>query len=729
MSEIIWTKTDEAPLLASYSLLPIVQAFCKTADIEVKTSDISVSNRILALFDKNVKDELSFLGSLVEKKDANIIKLPNISASVPQLKQAIEELQNKGYNVPSYPENPTNDEEKEVANMYKKVLGSAVNPVLRMGNSDRRAPLAVKNYAKKFPHSMGEWLPSSKAKVATMQGGDFYANEKSVVFDSDETLEIVCISKNGKENILGTKDVSRGELVDTTFMDAQKLDSFLEEQMGVASANGVLFSIHLKATMMKVSDPVIFGHCVRVFYKDAIAKHEGVLQDLGVDFNNGLGDLWAKIKGKAYEQDIKKDFNNVSRPPLAMVDSDKGITNLHVPSDVIVDASMPAAIRSGGKMWNKDGETQDALFVIPDSTYAPLYDETIKNCIAHGKLDPTTLGSVSNVGLMAFKAEEYGSHPTTFIMNEDAKVIVRTKDSHEIPELTQELRSGDIYRLVCVKDEAIKSWVELAVNRARITKDKTIFWLDENRAHTNKLIQIVQNYLKQYDTQDLDLEILSTKDAAKLSIERARKGLNTISVTGNVLRDYNTDLYPIMELGTSAKMLSIVPLLAGGGLFETGAGGSAPKHVQQLIEENHLRWDSLGEFLALVPSLELIAQNNNNSSAKILAQTLDLATQTLLDEDKSPKRKTGELDNRGSHFYLTLYWAKELSKQSEDKQLQTKFIDIYEQLQKMEEKIVNELQNAQGVQVDIGGYYRLDEQKASEVMRPSETFNEIILKI
>ena len=738
MQKIIWTQTDEAPSLATYSFLPIVRAFTKNADIEIETSDISLAGRVIALFSDELKEEqkqvdaLAMLGDLVKTPEANIIKLPNISASIPQLKATITELQSKGYAIPDYPENPQTDEEKYLAEKYKTVLGSAVNPVLREGNSDRRAPGAVKNFAKKFPHSMGEWTKDSQSHVATMSGGDFRSNEVSTTISEATEAKITFINQDGEETIL--KDVvslEAGEIVDTTFMSKKALVSFLEEQIQDARDKGILFSLHMKATMMKVSDPIIFGHVVKVFYKEIIEKHAETLQKLDVNFNNGLGDLYAKLSQLSDEErgKIEADINELytQKPDLAMVDSDRGITNLHVPSDVIIDASMPAAIRAGGKMWDKEGKTQDAKFTIPDSTYASLYDETIKNCIAEGKLDPTQMGTVQNVGLMAKKAEEYGSHPTTFEIKTDGKVVVSDASGNTIFE--QNVEEGDIWRMCRVKDEAIQDWVKLAVNRARTSGFKTIFWLDEDRAHHIELRKKVDAYLGDHDTAGLDIEIMSVREAARVSIERVRAGQDTISVTGNVLRDYNTDLYPILEVGTSAKMLSIVPLMQGGGLFETGAGGSAPKHVQQLIEENYLRWDSLGEFLALVPSLELIASTSDNKRATILANTLDKATEKLLENNKSPQRKVGEIDNRGSHFYLTMYWAEELSKQGEDADLAQKFATIYQELSENEEKINEELLAVQSSSADVGGYYKFVDEKVNSVMRPSETFNGIVEKI
>ncbi len=724
MSEINWTKVDEAPALASYSLLPIIQAFTKTANIEIKTRDISLAGRVIALFPERLEseqiidNELEKLGELVKNPAANIIKLPNISASIPQLKAVIAELQDKGYNIPNF------TEEK-----YSTVLGSAVNPVIREGNSDRRAPTAVKNYAKKFPHSMGEWLSTSKSHVATMSAGDFCNNEISMTMEEDTEAKISFIGKDGNEIVLkAALPLEKGEIVDATFMSKKALVEFLAKQIEDAKDKEILFSLHMKATMMKVSDPIIFGHAVKVFFADAINKHAETLQQLNVNFNNGLGDLYNKIESLPADKkaEIEADIQNVyaSSPDVAMVNSQKGITNLHVPSDVIVDASMPAAIRAGGKMWNKNDQTQDAKFVIPDSSYAPLYDETIKNCIANGALDPSTIGTVPNVGLMAKKAEEYGSHPTTFEVPADGTIVVTDAKGNTIHQHAVE--AGDIWRLVRVKDAPIKDWVKLAVNRAQATAWKTIFWLDEDRQHHIELRKKVDNYLKDYDISCLDIEIMSVRDAARVSIERMRAGENTISVTGNVLRDYNTDLYPILEVGTSAKMLSIVPLMAGGGLFETGAGGSAPKHVQQLLKDNYLRWDSLGEFLALVPSLEQVAAADNNVQAKILANALDKATEQVLENNKSPQRKLGTIDNRGSHFYLALYWAEVLAKQTEDAKLASKFTEVWKNLANNEETINKELLSVQEKQVYLGGYYKPDADKVSAVMRPSMTFNSII---
>lgn len=729
-AKIIWTEIDEAPALATYSLLPIVQSFTKQADIDVETRDISLSGRVIAYMSEYLKpehridDELAKLGDLVKTKDANIIKLPNVSASIPQLVATIKELQTKGYNLPDFPETPKNDEEKKIKDIYSKALGSAVNPVLREGNSDRRAPQAVKNYAKKFPHSMGDWSKSSKSHVSTMSAHDFRSNEISTTIDKETTVSITFQSSDGNKKILkdGIK-ISAGEIVDATFMSKKALEEFLEKEIEDAKNRDVLFSLHMKATMMKVSDPIIFGHCVKVFFKDAIAKNSDKLKTLGVNFNNGLGDLYSKAKDdKALIADFEACYAN--RPRMAMVDSDKGITNLHVPSDVIIDASMPAAIRGGGKMWGADGKEHDAKFTIPDSTYASLYDESVKNCIEYGKLDPTTMGTVQNVGLMAQKAEEYGSHPTTFEIESDGVISITDSSGNTIH--SQNVEEGDIWRMVTVKDAAIRDWVKLAVTRAKDSLYKSIFWLDSDRPHHIELRKKVDAYLKDYDTSGTDIEIMSVRDAARVSIERARAGENTISITGNVLRDYNTDLYPILELGTSAKMLSIVPLMNGGGLFETGAGGSAPKHVQQLQKENYLRWDSLGEFLALVPSLEHIAKSYDNKKAQVLADALDRATEKLLENNKSPQRKLGTIDNRGSHFYLALYWAEALVNQSEDSELKSKFENTFKELQSNESKIIEELLAVQGKVADIGGYYRPDVEKTTKIMRPSQTLNNIV---
>ncbi len=669
------------------------------------------------------------LGELAKTPEANIIKLPNISASIPQLKAAIAELQEKGYDVPNYPENPQTDTEKELKERFSKVLGSAVNPVLREGNSDRRAPGAVKNFAKKFPHSMGAWSQDSKSHVATMSSGDFASNEKSTTMAAATDAKIEFIGNDGATTVLKEcVPLEAGEIADATFMSKNALTKFLAEQVEEAKAQDVLFSLHMKATMMKVSDPKIFGHAVKVFYSDVIEKHADTIAELSVDFNNGLGDLYAKIetlpadKKAEIEADIQAQYN--SRPAIAMVDSDKGITNLHVPSDIIIDASMPAAIRASGQMWGPDGKQKDTKFVIPDHSYAPLYQATVENCIANGALDPTTMGTVPNVGLMAKKAEEYGSHPTTFEAPGNGTIRISDSNGNTIHEHAVE--EGDIWRMCMVKDAPIQDWVKLAVTRARATSWPTIIWLDPDRAHHIEIKKKVDLYLQDHDTSGLDIRIMSVYDAAKLSVERQRAGENTISVTGNVLRDYNTDLYPILEVGTSAKMLSIVPLMNGGGLFETGAGGSAPKHVQQLLQENHLRWDSLGEFLALVPSLEHLTNLTGNAKAQIVADALDQATEQLLDNGKSPSRKVNELDNRGSHFYLAMYWAQALAAQDKDADLKAKFAGLAQELAANEAKIVEEMNAVQGAAADIGGYYLADEEKVTAVMRPSATFNAII---
>ncbi|MBY0171447.1 NADP-dependent isocitrate dehydrogenase [Micrococcus luteus] len=738
MSKIIYTLTDEAPMLATASLLPIVRAYAGTAGVELETRDISLAGRILAAFkdvlpeDQRTADALAELGELVKTPEANVIKLPNISASVPQLRAAIKELQADGYALPEYPDEPKTDAEKDAKARYDSVKGSAVNPVLREGNSDRRAPKAVKAYAKRFPHSMGEWTPDSKTAVATMGADDFRANEQSVTLPAADVLTIEFTDEDGKTTVLkeGLK-VLKGEVVDGTFMSAKALDAFLAEQVKRAKEEGILFSAHLKATMMKVSDPVIFGHVVKAYFSELFEKYGEQLAAAGLSANNGL----AAIEGGLDKLDaetaegvraaIAAAYEN--GPDVAMVNSAKGITNLHVPSDVIVDASMPAMIRTSGRMWNKDDQTQDTLAVIPDSSYAGVYQAVIDDCKANGAYDPTTMGTVPNVGLMAQKAEEYGSHDKTFIM--DAAGTVAVKNSAGETLLSHEVEAGDIWRACQTKDVPVRDWVKLAVTRARASQTPAVFWLDETRAHDRELIKKVEEYLKEHDTEDLDIRILSPVEAAKLSVERIRRGEDTISVTGNVLRDYNTDLFPILELGTSAKMLSIVPLLNGGGLFETGAGGSAPKHVQQLLEENHLRWDSLGEFLALAVSFEHEAVANENHRAQVLADTLDAATGTLLIEGKSPKRKVGELDNRGSHFYLALYWARELAKQTEDAELAAAAKPIAEELGAQEETILAELNGVQGSPVDLGGYYWPELEKVTSVMRPSATLNAIVDKL
>ena len=738
MSKIIYTLTDEAPMLATASLLPIVRAYAGTAGVELETRDISLAGRILAAFkdvlpeDQRTADALAELGELVKTPEANVIKLPNISASVPQLRAAIKELQADGYALPEYPDEPKTDAEKDAKARYDSVKGSAVNPVLREGNSDRRAPKAVKAYAKRFPHSMGEWTPDSKTAVATMGADDFRANEQSVTLPAADVLTIEFTDEDGKTTVLkeGLK-VLKGEVVDGTFMSAKALDAFLAEQVKRAKEEGILFSAHLKATMMKVSDPVIFGHVVKAYFSELFEKYGEQLAAAGLSANNGL----AAIEGGLDKLDaetaegvraaIAAAYEN--GPDVAMVNSAKGITNLHVPSDVIVDASMPAMIRTSGRMWNKDDQTQDTLAVIPDSSYAGVYQAVIDDCKANGAYDPTTMGTVPNVGLMAQKAEEYGSHDKTFIM--DAAGTVAVKNSAGETLLSHDVEAGDIWRACQTKDVPVRDWVKLAVTRARASQTPAVFWLDETRAHDRELIKKVEEYLKEHDTEGLDIRILSPVEAAKLSVERIRRGEDTISVTGNVLRDYNTDLFPILELGTSAKMLSIVPLLNGGGLFETGAGGSAPKHVQQLLEENHLRWDSLGEFLALAVSFEHEAVANENHRAQVLADTLDAATGTLLIEGKSPKRKVGELDNRGSHFYLALYWARELAKQTEDAELAAAAKPVAEELEAQEETILAELNGVQGSPVDLGGYYWPELEKVTSVMRPSATLNAIVDKL
>ncbi|WP_305074884.1 NADP-dependent isocitrate dehydrogenase [Propionivibrio sp.] len=734
-SKIIWTKIDEAPALATYSLLPIVQAFTKGTGVEVETSDISLAGRIIASFPERlteaqrVPDNLTGLGELTLKPEANIIKLPNISASVPQLKEAIKELQGKGYNLPDYPENPQTEEEKEINARYSKVLGSAVNPVLREGNSDRRAPLSVKNFARKNPHKLGPWSADSKAQVAFMSAGDFYGNEKSVVMDAADELKIELVGLDGAVKVLKDKlKVSAGEIVDGTFMSKKALRAFYAEQIEKAKKDGLLLSLHLKATMMKVSDPVLFGHAVSVFFEDVFAKHAETFKQLGVNPNMGLGDLYAKIKTlpEAKQAEIEADIQAeyAKRPALAMVDSDKGITNLHVPSDVIVDASMPVVVRDSGKMWNKEGKLQETLAMVPDRCYSRMYQAMIEDCKKNGAYDPATMGSVPNVGLMAQKAEEYGSHPTTFVI--PANGTVRVVDAAGKTLMEHAVEAGDIWRMSRVKDIPIQDWVKLAVNRARATGAPAVFWLDKNRAHDANVIAKVETYLKNHDTSGLEIKILDPVEAIKYSVERIRQGKDTISVTGNVLRDYLTDLFPILELGTSAKMLSIVPLLAGGGLFETGAGGSAPKHVQQFLKEGYLRWDSLGEFSALGASLEHLAVNFKNPKAQVLADALDVAIAKFLDNNKSPARKVGEIDNRGSHFYLAFYWAEALAAQTKDAELQARFAKVAKGMQENEAKINAELIGAQGKPMDIGGYYLPEFAKASAAMRPSATLNAII---
>jgi len=734
-STIIYTATDEAPALATYSLLPIVQAFTRAAGVAVESRDISLSGRIIASFPEQLTaaqqlgDALAELGELAQAPGANIIKLPNISASIPQLHAAIRELQALGYDIPDYPDEPANDGEQAIKARYARVLGSAVNPVLREGNSDRRVAAPVKAYAKKHPHSMGAWSSDSQSHVASMADGDFYASEKSAVVASAGEVKIILTPTAGKEQVL--KDavpVLAGEVIDATVMNRNKLCAFFEDAMQAAKAQGLLLSLHMKATMMKVSDPIIFGHAVNVYYKDVFAKHAAIFEQLGVDTRNGVGDVYARITGLPDDQraEIEADLQAVyqTRPELAMVNSDKGITNLHVPSDVIVDASMPAMIRSSGQMWGPDGTLHDTSAMIPDRNYAGIYQVVIDFCKQHGAFDVTTMGSVSNVGLMAQKAEEYGSHDKTFEIPVDG--VVRVTDAAGNTLLEHPVEQGDIWRMCQTKDLPIRDWVRLAVDRARLTGQPAVFWLDENRAHDMNLIGKVETYLDDHDTRGLEILIQSPVEAIRYTLERVKAGEDTISVTGNVLRDYLTDLFPILELGTSAKMLSIVPLLAGGGLFETGAGGSAPKHVQQLLEENHLRWDSLGEFLALAVSLEDLAQKTGNSKVAALAAALEKANSRFLSNNKSPSRKTGELDTRGSHFYLAMYWAQALAAQDADRDLQASFAPIAKQLANNEQTIVDELNNAQGKPAEIGGYYRPDRELTAKVMRPSGTLNAVI---
>ncbi|KAA0257931.1 NADP-dependent isocitrate dehydrogenase [Deferribacter autotrophicus] len=735
---IIWTETDEAPFLATFSLLPIVKAFLKHADIDVEVRDISVAGRILATFpdyltdEQKVSDDLAYLGELVNKPEANIIKLPNISASIPQLKEAIEELQKQGYKVPDYPEEPETDEEKKIQERYAKVLGSAVNPVLRQGNSDRRAPLAVKKYAQKYPTSMGlplkDWPENSKCHVSHMDGGDFYENEKSVTIEKETDVKIEFVDKDGNVKVLKELHLLEGEVFDGTFMSAKKLREFYEEQIKDAKEKDVLLSLHLKATMMKVSDPVLFGHAVTVYFKDVFEKYADVFEEIGVNPNNGLSDVYKKLqklpddKRKEIEDAIQDVYKK--NPALAMVDSDRGITNLHVPNDIIIDASMPVVVRDGGKMWGPDGQLHDTKAMIPDRCYATMYAEVIEDCKKNGAFDRSTMGSVSNVGLMAMKAEEYGSHDKTFIAPDDG--TMRVVDANGNVLFEHQVEKGDIWRACQTKDVAIKDWVKLAVNRAKLSGEPIVFWLDKNRAHDAQLIKKVEEYLKEYDLSDIEYHIMPPREAMKFTLERVRKGLNTISVTGNVLRDYLTDLFPILELGTSAKMLSIVPLLAGGGLFETGAGGSAPKHVQQFLKEGHLRWDSLGEFTALGASLEHIYNQYKNSKAKVMADAIDKAVGTLLENQKWPGRKVGQLDNRGEHFYFAMYWAEALAEQNEDAELKEVFTKVAKAMKDNEEKILREIMDAEGKPLDIGGYYHPDKEKISAAMRPSATFNEII---
>jgi len=729
MSKIIYTKVDEAPALATYSFLPIIKAFTKSSGIEMVTKDISLAGRILANFpenltaDQKIGDHLAELGELTQDPNANIVKLPNISASIPQLKAAIAELQSKGYNVPNY------DESAEITARYSKILGSAVNPVLREGNSDRRAPSAVKNYAKNNPHRMGEWTKDSKTDVAHMDNGDFYGSEVSKTFDEANDLKISFFDKDGAETVLkASTAVLAGEIIDATVMSAKALQDFYAKAIAQAKEKDILLSLHLKATMMKVSDPIMFGFAVKVFFKDLIAKHGELFDSLGVNFNNGLGDLYSKLdkvdadKKAEIEADIAKVY--AAQPRLAMVNSAKGITNLHVPSDVIIDASMPAMLKGGGKMWNADDKEEDTIAMIPDRCYAQAFKAVIDDCKENGKLDVTTIGTVPNVGLMAQKAEEYGSHDKTFQAPANGQMKVLDKDGNAV--FTFDVEEGDIFRMCQAKDAPIQDWIKLAVSRARLSNTPAIFWLDENRGHDAQMIKKVNKYLPDHDTSGLDISIMAPLEATKVSLKRMREGKDTISVTGNVLRDYNTDLFPILELGTSAKMLSIVPLMQGGGLFETGAGGSAPKHVQQFTEESYLRWDSLGEFMALAASFEHLGNTQNNAKAKVLADTLDKATGTFLLEDKSPSRKLGGVDNRGSHFYLAMYWAQELAAQTEDAELAAEFAPIAKSMTENEDKIMAELVEAHGKASDIGGYYLPNEEKANEALRPSATLNAII---
>lgn len=729
MSKIIYTKVDEAPALATYSFLPIIQSFTKSSGIEMVQKDISLAGRIIAAFPENLTDEqkigdaLAELGEMTQDPNANIIKLPNISASIPQLKAAIAELQSKGYKIPDY------DSSEEVNARYAKILGSAVNPVLREGNSDRRAPGAVKNYAKNNPHKMGVWTKDSKTDVAHMNANDFYGTEVSTTLDSADNFKISFINKNGEETVLkASLPLLAGEVVDATKMSSKALQEFYQKGIDEAKKRDVLLSLHLKATMMKVSDPIMFGFAVKVYFKDLIAKHGKLFDEMGVNFNNGLGDLYSKLDNidVSKKDEILADIDAVyaKQPRLAMVNSAKGITNLHVPSDVIIDASMPAMIKVGGKMWNKEDKEEDTLAMIPDRCYATTYQVVIEDCKKHGALDPKTMGSVPNVGLMAQKAEEYGSHDKTFQAKADGKIVVTNKAGETV--FSFDVDNGDIFRMCQTKDEPIKDWVKLAVNRAKLSGTPAVFWLDKNRGHDAQMIAKVEKYLKDYDLTGLEISIMAPDDAIQYSLDRMRKGLDTISVTGNVFRDYNTDLFPILELGTSAKMLSIVPLMQGGGLFETGAGGSAPKHVQQFQEEGYLRWDSLGEFMALAASLEHLANTQGNKKAQVLADTLDKATGTFLINDKSPARKIGSIDNRGSHFYLAMYWAQELAAQNVDAELKAEFTPIAKAMTENEEKIVKELTECQGKAVDMGGYYLPDDAKTSAAMRPSATLNSII---
>lgn len=731
-AKIIYTKTDEAPALATYSFLPIIEAFAKPANVTVEISDISLAGRIIASFpdavteEQRVPDHLSILGNLTQDAATNIIKLPNISASIPQIHGAIKELQSQGYALPDYPEDPKTDEEKAIKATYDKVKGSAVNPVLREGNSDRRAPRAVKNYAKKNPHSMGAWSADSKSHVASMSGGDFYGSEKSYTIPAATSVDIIFEGASGTQVLKKGIALESAEVIDASVMNFEQLKSFLETEIQDAKAQGVLLSVHMKATMMKVSDPIIFGAAVAVYFKEVFEKYTDLFTELGISPNNGVGDVYTKIAGHPQEEEVKAAIDAVykDRPAMAMVNSDKGITNLHVPSDIIIDASMPAAIRTSGQMWGPDGNLKDMKAIIPDRSYSGVYQETIDFCKKHGAFDPTTMGSVPNVGLMAKKAEEYGSHDKTFQMSEPG--VVKVVDAAGGVLIEQSVGTGDIFRMCQVKDAPVQDWVKLAVSRARATGVPAVFWLDKNRSHDTELIKKVEAYLSNHDIEGLEIHILAPVEATRFSLERIKDGLDTISVTGNVLRDYLTDLFPILELGTSAKMLSIVPLMKGGGLFETGAGGSAPKHVQQFEKEGHLRWDSLGEFLALAVSFEHLANSSNNDKAKLLGETLDAATEKFLAENKSPSRKVNELDNRGSHFYLAMYWAEALANQDKDVDLKATFAPVAKALTSSEESIVKELNDAQGSAMNIGGYFNPDETLAAKAMRPSDTLNNII---
>ena len=736
MSKIFYTKTDEAPALATQSFLPIVKAFSKTADLTIETKDISLAGRIIATFpdflevDQRISNDLEELGNLAKMPEANIIKLPNISASIPQLKEAISELQGKGYALPDYPDSPESDKEEEIKSRYDKIKGSAVNPVLREGNSDRRAPRAVKNYAKQNPHSMGAWASDSKTHVSTMNQGDFKSNEKSLTVNDASKVKIELVQKDGSSKALKESvALLDGEIIDATVMKKAALTSFLKEQVKDAKDKGVLFSLHMKATMMKVSDPIIFGHAVEAYFEDVFEKHQATFNSIGISANDGLENLFAKLeklpadKKQEIENDIKQTIDN--GPDLAMVNSDKGITNLHVPSDIIIDASMPAMIRNSGQMWNAEGKPQDTKAIIPDSSYADIYTATIEFCKENGAFDPTTMGTVPNVGLMAQKAEEYGSHDKTFEIGASGTVKVTDLNSNEVL-IEHEVEEGDIWRMCQVKDAPIQDWVKLAVSRAKATQVPAVFWLDENRAHDAELIKKVNTYLKDHDTEGLEIKLLSPKKATEYTLKRMKAGEDTISVSGNVLRDYLTDLFPILEVGTSAKMLSIVPLMNGGGLFETGAGGSAPKHVEQFMEEGHLRWDSLGEFLALGVSLDFYGEKNDNPKARVLGDALDSATEKFLINDKSPSRKVMELDTRGSHFYLALYWAEALASQDKNEELKSTFAKVYQELSENESKIAQELIDSQGSTKDVGGYYLPDLEKVAKAMRPSSTLNSIL---